>query len=281
MKSFIGLFLLSISLFSIADSAQKIIALSPHAVEMLYAIGAGDRIVATVEYADFPEAAKSIPRIGSYAGIQIERVVELQPDLIVAWRGGNKLADLNKLESLGFKIVYTLPKKIPEIATDIIRLGELTGLELGAKKVADNILDQYRSIKARYADKKSVRVFYQFYHDPMQTVGPDSWIGRLIEDCHGENIFSNTDAQYPHVSLESVLVKDPQVIIIPHHSGDLSGKKDIWKNWQNISAVKAQRIYAIDSDILHRFSPRAVQGLDDLCQAINNGRSEQVVLNSE
>jgi vitamin B12 transport system substrate-binding protein len=272
VKSYLAILVLLVSPVIMAEPAKRIIALSPHAVEMLYAIGAGDRIVATVEYADYPSEALDIPRIGSYAGLQIERVVEFQPDLIVAWKSGNKLADLNKLKSLGLNLVYTLPKTVSEIADDLIRLGELTGNQAQARQVAQDILAEYQRIKSRYAGKEKVRVFYQLWHDPLRTVGPESWIDSLIQDCNGHNIFDDTDAQYPLVSFESVLVKDPQVIIIPHHSGEIGAKQEVWRDWHNVSAIKARQLFTIDGDVLHRFSPRAIQGLSEMCEAIDKAR---------
>ena len=150
-----------------AKQIKKIIALSPHSVEMLYAIGAGDRIIATLEYSDYPEAALAIPRIGNFTGIQIEKVVELQPDLIIAWKSGNKAADLKKLESLGFKLFYSHPKNIGEISQELIRLGEITGLSQQALIAAKNLAEKHQQIKARYFNKEKVSVFYQLWHDPL------------------------------------------------------------------------------------------------------------------
>lgn len=252
----------------LAKESQRIIALSPHAVEMLYAIGAGDRIIGTVEWADFPLEAKSIERIGNYAGVNIERVVELKPDLIVAWRSGNKLADLNKLESLGIKMFYSKPESIENIGEDLMELGRLTGLTLSAKTVIEKVSEKHTKIIKRYQETKPVKVFYQLWHDPLRTVGPKSWINRLISDCNAENIFNDTDSDYPLVSLESVLIKNPQVIIIPSHSGKTDDTKNIWRKWKRISAVANQQIYNMNGDLLHRYSPRAVDGLEQLCEAI-------------
>jgi len=272
VRLFIGLFFLVFANQPTAAPAQRIIALSPHSVEMLFAIGAGDRIVGTVEYADYPPAALEILRIGSYAGIQIEKVVELQPDLIVAWKSGNKLADLKKLESLGLNVFYTHPKNIGEISNDLIRLGTLTGLEKNAAQVASDIQNKHQRLIAKYASKQRVPVFYQLWHDPLRTVGPDSWIESLINDCNGENLFNDSAAPYPLVSLESVLLKSPQVIVIPHHSGEVGAKREIWNNWEKIDAVKHNRIFTLNGDLLHRFSPRAVEGLALLCEAIDSAR---------
>ena len=141
-----------------AQSAQKIIALSPHSVEMLFEIGAGDRIIATLEYSDYPEAALKIPRIGNFTGIQIERVVELQPDLIIAWKSGNKATDLVKLESLGFKIFYSQPKTINEISSELLKLGALTGLNDEASTAAEHLTNNI--IILREAIKINVKFRY-------------------------------------------------------------------------------------------------------------------------
>ncbi len=253
--------------------AQRIIALSPSTVEQLYAIGAGDRIVGTVEYADYPEAAKKIPRIGNFAGIQIEQALALKPDLIIAWRGGNKQSDLDKLKTLGVNIHQSQITKISQISAELRRLGELTGLQENAELVIENMQKKYRQITQTYAVKKPVRVFYQLWHKPLRTIGPDSWIESLLKDCNASNLFSEASAPYPQVSFESVLVKNPQVIIIPHHSGNEGAKTEHWGDWPEIDAVKSQQIYVLNGDLLHRFTPRALDGLDTLCQKIDKARN--------
>lgn len=258
-----------------AQSTQRIIALSPHSVEMLFAIGAGDRIIATLEYSDYPEAALTIPRIGNFTGVQIEKVVALQPDIIIAWKNGNKSTDIDKLQSLGFKIIFTQAKDIPAIGDELIRLGELTGLQANARIAADQINARYQQIKQRYMNKQKISVFYQLWHDPLRTVGANNWNQSLINDCNGSVLFDNAEIPYPIVSLEDVLFKNPQVIIIPHHSGDVGAKKEIWDKWKKIDAVKNKKIFTIDGDLLHRFGPRAVDGLELLCQAIDSARIEK------
>ncbi|MET1256205.1 cobalamin-binding protein [Aliikangiella maris] len=251
---------------------ERIIALSPHSVEMLFAIGAGDKIVGTVEYADYPKAAQNILRIGSYAGVQIEQVVKLKPDLIIAWKGGNKLSDLRKLASLGFNIFYTHPKQIDGIFIDMKLLGEKIGHQQQAAQVINKIKKQYQQITEKYAEKRPVKVFYQLWHDPLRTVGPGSWVESLLEDCHGQNVFSDAENEYPVIDFESILARDPEVIIVPHHSGNVGAKKQIWQNWKNIQAIKNDHFTVIDGDLLHRFGPRAVEGLAQLCHAIDQAR---------
>jgi len=272
----LGLYLY-ISLMStklVADNkpAQRIIALSPHSVELLYAIGAGDKIVATLEYSDYPKAAKAIPRIGSFAGVQIEKLVEFQPDLVVGWKSGNKTSDLDKIKSLGFNLVYTQPSNINGIFSDLEKLGELTGRQKSAKSVIDNMKHRYQLIQQKYEKAQTINVFYQLWHDPLQSVGGDSWIESLIKDCGATNIFRDSHSPYPMISMESVIVKNPDVIIIPNHSGSSGEELGFWSKWTEIAAVKSNNIFTIDSDLLHRFSPRALDGLQILCEKIDKAR---------
>lgn len=253
---------------------KKIIALAPHSVEILFSIGAGDRIVATVEYADYPKAALNIPRIGNHTGIQIERVVELQPDLIVTSKTASKQSDLDKLESLGFNIFFTNANNVHTLTEDIIELGRITGLTVKSRAVVEKIKQDYSRIKARYTKKPLVKVFYQVWHQPLRTVSKDSWIDTLIKDCQGDNLFSQSSAAYPMVSIEDVLVKNPNVIIIPHHSGSVGAKTEYWNTWKKIDAVENEQIHTINGDILHRLAPRIVQGLEKLCEAIDQARKE-------
>lgn len=264
--------LLLFSINTYAGEAKRIVALAPHSVEMLFAIGAGDRIIATVEHADYPEKALDILRIGNYTGIQIEKLVAIKPDLIIAWKSGNKLADLKKIESLGLNIIYSNPENIEDINQELLQLGKLTGLIDNAKQVVKQIREKHQKIKLRYIEKKQVSTFYQLWHDPLRTVGSGSWIESLINDCHGKNIFSDSEVAYPIVSLESVLIKNPQVIIIPHHSGSATKKDEFWDKWTTVDAVKHQRVFSLNGDLLHRFTPRAIDGLAALCQAIDSAR---------
>lgn len=268
----IGFLLLTFCLVSKAEPAQRIITLSPHLVELLYALGAGDRIVGTVEHSDYPESALQIERIGNYSGIQIERIVALDPDLIVTWKGGSQAADLEKLASLKLPLFHSYPQNIADIGEELLALGKLTGTEERAIDLANQLNNRYKAIKQRYRNKTKVAVFYQLWHDPFRTLGPNSWISKMIDDCNGKNIFSDAVNDYPVVSMESIVVKNPEVIIIPGHSNNDSSQQTIWQPWPHIEAVKHGRIFALPGDLLHRFTPRALDGLERLCQAIDSAR---------
>nr|WP_256435653.1 cobalamin-binding protein [Aliikangiella sp. G2MR2-5] len=258
---------------AVGKEIKRIVALSPHSVEMLYAIGAGDRIVGTVEHADFPEKAKEIPRIGNYVGVNIEELVALKPDLVVGWKTGNKQSDLKKIASLGFDLFYTHPLSVAEVGEDMLRLGKKVGKVNEANTAVEKMNRRYQSIKQRFSDKEKVRVFYQLWYDPIRTVGPDSWVEALIEDCNGKNIFDDASTDYPIVSLESVLAKNPQTIVMASHSEKVKSRQMIWDKWNNISAVKHEQLYVIDGSLLLRASPRALDGLEMLCGLIDKART--------
>lgn len=261
---------LSVPYSVLANPAQRIIALSPHAVEMLYAIGAGDKIVATTDYADYPEAAKHIPRIGGYYGIQIERVLELNPDLIVVWDTGNRAEDINQLKALGFKLYNSHPKTLGAVATELEDLGKLTGNTDLARQVASDYRKQLAQLTTENSHKSTPKVFYQLWSSPLMTVSKDSWIQQIIGVCNGQNVFYDAASDYPQVSLENVLLTLPEVILQSQEEGNVKGIH--WQTWPEIPAVKNGHIYQLNADLLHRATPRALLGIKALCDTLDKAR---------
>ncbi len=249
-------------------AAERIIAMAPHVVEMLYAIGAGDNIVGTTEYADYPEAAKSIPRIGNYNGLQIEKILMLKPDLVVVWKGGNPGKDIEKLESLGLTIYDSSPKTMSHIFSDLRYLGELTGHTSQAKQVIKRLEGRYQQLIDTYQNKPPVAIFYQLWHNPLRTVANGSAIQQMLEGCGAKNIFAELEG-FPLVSMESVLQRQPEAIIIPNHSANQAPDTEHWLAWPGIPAVKNQQFISIDGDLLHRTSPRILEGMSVLCDHID------------
>lgn len=251
--------------------ASRIIALSPHAVEMLYAIGAGEQIVAAIERSDYPAAANDIPRIGNYTGIVIEQVIALKPDLIVTWNSGNKINQIEQLEAMGYPLYNSDPKTLDDIAIDLLHLGELTGREQQAGEVVNRFRQELSQLRSSYQDQRPVDVFYQLWSAPMMTIANGSWIQQLIEGCGGRNVFADAATAYPQISLENVLLKQPEVILIPGDHNQPTQSFD-WQQWPQIPAVKQQHIYYLDGDLLHRATPRALLGMADLCQQLDKVR---------
>lgn len=254
--------------------AKRIVALAPHIVELLYAIGAGDTIVGTTEYADYPEAAKTIPRIGSYAGVQVERVLELQPDLVLAWKTGNSVADLARIEEYGLRVVYSDLKHMKDVGDEIRMLGELTGHQQAAEREAAQYEQHLAEIKARYAGKRRVKGFYELWSRPLTTVAANAWPQQQLEICGVDNPFAGGVDDYPQVGLEQVLVTMPEVIIQPDQHSRASPDAVDWGVWPLIPAVKMGAIFHPDSDKSHRMTPRTLDEMEILCEEVDQVRQQ-------
>ncbi|MFT5591831.1 MAG: vitamin B12 transport system substrate-binding protein [Oceanicoccus sp.] len=255
------------------QGAQRIIALAPHAVELVYMLGAGDRIIGTTQYADFPDAAKVIPRIGGYAGIQLERVLELKPDLIIAWKGGNKDQDIEQMQALGLPVYLSITKKLDDIPKEMLVLGEKLGLQETAQQHAQAFNQQLAMLRKENLNKPKVTVFYQLWSEPLRAMAAGSWINELITGCGGVNVFNDNSLDYPQVSIETVLLEKPDVIIIPSQHGSKIEAGDKWGVWPEIPAVKNKQIHFINGDIVHRFSGRILQGMQAVCNVLDQARA--------
>lgn len=280
---FITIFILSFSFTSFVsygnDDASKastttkrIIALAPHIVENLYEVGAGDLIVATTEHADFPDQANAIPRIGNYARLNIEQVLAVDPDLIIAWKSGNPSDDLARLAKLGLNIVYSQPSKLEDVAEELRYFGQLTGnAALGEKKSAE-FLTKLQSLRATYQDKKALSVFYELWPRPLTTVANDAWPQQQLDVCQTNNPFIDSATDYPQINVENVILKAPQIIIQPTSHGVNSPDNVNWQQWQDIPAVKNKAFIYPNADKLHRMTSRSLDELLLLCQEIDQYR---------
>lgn len=248
---------------------MRIIALAPHIVEMLFDIGVGDKIVGAVEYSDHPEAALDIPRVGGYHGMKIEKILELQPDLVIAWQSGNQVADIEKMQKLGLKVVFSNPSDIGDVAKELRYFGSLTSSEIAAEKAATQYESDLTAIREKHKNSKPVPVFYQLWPEPMMTINKETWINQLIEICQGQNVFGNNPTAYPKIGIENVIVAQPEVIVMPNERSDKEQLVIDWSKWPEIPAVKNNRFVRVNADLLHRFSTRMLKGVEDLCTKID------------
>ena len=276
---FIGVLLFCVSGSALAELANdskklRIIALAPHIVENLFAIGAGDNIVGTVDYADYPSEAQSIERIGGYYGISLEKVLALKPDLVIAWKSGNQSEDLAQIERLGIKVYLSNPTTIAGVADELLTFGEFTGNIEQSQQAANAFTQKLNAIIKSQQDKKNITGFYQLWAEPMMTVGKNTWINQLIETCHVSNVFADSVTDYPQISIENVIVTKPQVIIIPDEKSKTPQPVVNWQKWPEVPAVKNDQFISVNADLLHRFTPRMLDGLADMCVKIDASRKQ-------
>lgn len=256
-----------------AQDKPKIIALAPHIVEMLFDIGAGEQIIAAVEHSDYPQSAKSIPRIGNSLRIQLERVIELDPDLIIAWKSGNPSDDLARLKQLGFNIVYSQPNTFEDVAKEIRLFGKLSGHAASANTVADTFLEDLSRIKQTYQGSQPITGFYEVWSSPITTIAKNSWPQQFLDVCQIENPFYQAKSAYPQVNIEQILQTNVQVIIQPLSPNQMDKKGYDWQKWSILPAVKHQQIITLNADIIHRMTTRSLQALSSLCQQAQKSRA--------
>ncbi|GAB2685854.1 cobalamin-binding protein [Aliiglaciecola aliphaticivorans] len=250
----------------------KIIALAPHIVELLFDIGAGEQIIATGSYADYPEQAKTLPRVGDHSRLQIEKILQLNPDLVVAWKSGNPLEDLARLEQFGILVVYSDPKKLEDIAQELLLFGDLTGRHPLAQHRADTYLAQLTNLRHQFANQTPVDVFFEIWPAPLQTIAGNAWPQQHLDICGAKNIFAGLDNDYPSVSLEQVISKSPQAIIQPKSTKQLASRLYDWQKFTFLPAVQHNLIFQPDADKLFRMTTRVLSEVQTLCEQIQRAR---------
>lgn len=256
--------------------AQRIVALAPHAVELLFAAGAGDRIVATVSYSDYPLQAKTIPRIGSYTAIDVERILALQPDLVIAWESGNRKNEIQKLIRLGLTVFINEPRSIADVASSIERFGKLAGTETVANRFVKKFRRHYRHLQKTYQNRRKVRMFYQIWADPLMTVNGQHLISSVMRLCGAENIFKDMPALSASVSLEAVIAASPEIIIAGANRAEKASWLTAWRRWKTLPAVRHGQLYFINPDLLNRQGPRILDGADMMCRDVEQARLAKV-----
>lgn len=254
----------------------RIVSLAPHATEMLFAVGAGKNIVGAVAYSDYPEAAKKIPRVGGSHGskmMDLERIIALQPDLIVGWLSGNGEEVIQRLKKLGLNFYVTEPREFEQVATNLERLGQLTGNEKQGVMAAKEFREELQKLKKHYENKRPVTLFYQIWNQPLFTINGEHLIGKVMKLCGAKNIFSDLPTLAPQVSLEAVLAANPEVIIASGMAQKRPEWLDEWQRWPQLAAVKNSQIYTINPDTIQRHTPRILQGAQSMCQYLEQARS--------
>ena len=259
----------------LAQPAKRIVSLAPHMTETLFAAGAGAQIVGTVDYSDYPEAAKKIPRVGGYSRFDLEAVAAHKPDLIVAWYSGNAPAHIEKLQAMGYPIYISQPNHIADIATEIERLGQLAGTSATAQATASAFRERLATITARYSKRPVVRTFYQIWKQPLMTIGKNQIISDVIRLCGGENVFGQMDQMAPNVTVEAVIAANPEAIIASGMGDSRPEWLDDWKKWTSIEAVKRDNLFFVQPELIQRHTPRLLEGTERLCQHLETARARR------
>jgi iron complex transport system substrate-binding protein len=253
---------------TLKQPATRIISLAPNLTELLFEAGAGDRLVGAVAYSDYPAAAQQVPRVGEAARIDTEQILELKPDLVVAWKTGNNREDYERLERLGLKVYIVELDAIARIPGKIEDLGRLAGTEEAARISAEAFRDRFDTLQRHYAGRRQVSVFYQIWERPLMTINGSHFISDVLRQCGGENVFATLTLLAPTVDLEAVIAADPQVILI----NDSAGSPDNWSRWPAVSAARLGNLFTIHDDLISRPTSRLLDGMEQLCSILDTAR---------
>lgn len=259
----------------LAGPAKRIVALAPHVVENLYAIGAGDRLVAAVDYSDYPPEAKKLPRVGGYSRLDVEAIVAQRPDLVIGWQSGNSAAQLERLKTLNIPVYLSQPNRFEHVATELERLGQLTGREVAAAEVATRFRKRLEKLRASYAGKPTVSVFYQIWEAPLATIGGRQIISSAIAACGGENVFADLLPLAPQVSVEAVLAKDAEAFVAGGMGEERRDWLESWRRWPQLTAVKRNNLFFIPAELMQRHTPRLLDGAEQLCAHLETARARR------
>lgn len=247
----------------------RIVSLAPHITELLFAAGAGPRVVGASEYSDYPEAARGLPRIGDAFRLDYEGIVALQPDFAVAWQSGTPAGAIAQLESLGVRVVVLRVQALDDIAAAMVEIGRLAGTGPVAGPAADGLRRELAGLRGDYAGRAPVRVFVELDHQPLFTVTGRHMISEMVALCGGVNVFESLPGLAPVVDLEAVVAARPEAIL--YTGPDLQPARH-WSGWQDIPAVAAGAVLRVPSDLVSRATPRAVEGVRAVCEAIEGVR---------
>lgn len=254
-----------------AATPLRIVSLAPHLTELAYAAGAGESLVGTVEYSDYPQAARALPRVGDGWRVDTERLLALEPDLVLAWSSGTPADTIRRLEALKLRVVTIPTYRLADVPAALRSIGRITGTSAVAEPAAASFEAEVRRLRAKYSRQHKLSVFIQIDDEPLYTVSRRHVISEVVELCGGRNIFADLAQVAPPVAIEAVLARDPQVILSTDDT--IADPGAYWRRWPSLSAVRHGAIYSMPADTLARSTPRLVEGVRATCEALRDARA--------
>lgn len=256
---------------SVPDNPARIVSLAPSITEIVFALGEGDRLKGVTDHCDFPAQARTLPRVGSYVHLDLERIVALKPDLCLAIRDGNPKSVVESLDELGIPVYVVDPRNLATAVATVLELGGLLGAKDRAQSLANDMRARIQRVQTRAAGSdRRPRVFFQIGMAPIVSAGANTLIHELITAAGGQNL-ADGPAAYPRFGKEQILALRPEVIVISSMNGeeDLDRVKNEWKQYESLPAVQNGRIFVVDANLFDRPTPRIVEGLEKLAAIIH------------
>ena len=270
--------------FVLERPATRVIALAPNLTELVYAVGGGATLVGTVTSSTYPEAARSVARVGDHQRFDIEKIMLLKPDLVLAWHHGNPGRELAQLEAAGLPLYHLEPRRLDDVPRALERVGELLGHAERGRSEAQSLRARIDALRSRYRGAEPVTVFYQVWSSPLMTLNGQHIVSDVIELCGGRNVFAALPQLVPHLSTESVVVADPQVMLSAHEDASAGSELKrnpadpafaVWQRYPKLEAVRRNGFYTLPGDLIARQGPRIVDGARAVCAALDQVRAER------
>lgn len=252
--------------------ARRVVTIAPHLAELVFAAGAGDRLVGVTRYSDFPPAAARLPVIGDAFAVNLEAVAALKPDLLLVWRSGVNPRQRERLRTLGVPVYESETTRVEQIAQTLRHLGALMGSSPAAEASALRTEQDWAALRRQFAGRPPVRVFYQLWHEPLMTVNHGHLIDQAIRACGGVNAFADQPGLTPTISWEAAVASNPQLVIATA-ARDEPARLEPWQRFTKVEAVRRGRLVVLDGHLLARMTPRFVDAARALCEAIDAARS--------
>ena len=251
--------------------AERLVTLSPNLAELVYAAGAGDRLLATVEYSDYPPAAARLPRIGDAFRLDIEAIVAYRPDLVIAWGSGNPSAALGQLEQLGLAVWSVEIRSPAGIADTLRRIGAATASSGPAERAAQRLEQRLAALRRTYVGVAPLDYFYQVDRRPLFTINGEHLISQGLALCGGRNIFAQQPGLAFQVAHEAVITADPAALFAPFTAGRGDPLAD-WRHWPSMRAVRHDALFLLPADSISRATPRWFDALELACTLLHGLR---------
>lgn len=252
--------------------ASRIATLSPGATELAFAAGAGERVVAAVEYSDYPPDALKIPRVGSHGRLDLERLLTLDPDLVIGWVTGNPAEQLERLEALGMAVFYIEPRTVAEIGTTIEQLARFADTRETGEAEAERFRQEMAALAERHARAEPVSVFYQVWDEPLMTINDRHWIGQVLRLCGGTNVFGELERLAPRLDEEALLAANPEVILAGGRGEDNRDWLEHWRGYPSLTAVAKDNLFFVPPSLIQRPTPRLLEGTGMVCKRLDQAR---------
>ncbi|HEX4970353.1 MAG TPA: cobalamin-binding protein [Steroidobacteraceae bacterium] len=245
-------------------------SLAPHLTELAFTAGAGDRIVATVEYSDHPDAARRIPRIGDAFRVDLEQLVALRPDAVLVWESGNPAPTIERIRALHLSVVAFQTQRLEHVATALREIGRLAGTSEIAERAAADYERRIQELRDQYRDRAALRVFIEVDDQPLYTVNGKQIISEIVELCGGRNVFADLNEFAPAIGIEAVIAANPQAIISTDDT--VPDAAAVWQRWRHIEAVRIGNVYTLRSDDIARATTRLTVAAESVCRTLDTAR---------